>query len=104
MSEITRQLFEPHVGTCFQVIVNGQPCLDLTLAEVEDQTLDDPLRDNSLRQEPFCLIFHGPLNPIARQASYELGHPHLTGLEMFLVPIGPDRQTRQHMQYQAIFN
>ncbi len=76
----------------------------MKLVEVEDLTVDDRLRDPSVRVRPFSLIFHGPLTPIAPQANYDLSHAQLGQLQIFLVPLGPDRKTRLNMQYQAIFN
>ncbi len=104
MQDCTLPLFEPHVGSTFQIMLNGQPALDLTLDEVEDLTVDDRLRDPSIRAQPFSLIFRGPLTPVAQQACYDIGHAELGSLQLFLVPIGRDKKSRQHMLYQAIFN
>lgn len=100
----TLQSFEPHVGTTFQIVMNGEPALDLELAAVEDLTVRDRLRDPSIRSQPFSLIFQGPLSPVAQQSTYDLQHAVLGALSMFLVPIGPNRNAPQSMQYQAIFN
>jgi hypothetical protein len=104
MHEQTLQLFEPHVGSTFHGIVNGQPALNLELAAVEDLTVAGRQRDEAIRSQPFSLIFHGPNSPIAPQAQYDVSHAELGSLQIFLVPIGPDRKSRQMMQYQAIFN
>ena len=34
----------------------------------------------------------------------DLSHPRLGQLTIFRVPLGPDKATRQNMQYQAVFN
>jgi hypothetical protein len=102
--DYTFQNFQPHVGSAFQILVNDQPALDLTLVEVEDLTVNDRLRDPAIRSQPFSLIFHGPHDPVAGQANYRLNHSELGRLEIFLVPLGPHRRTPQTMQYQAIFN
>ncbi len=105
MQDLALRLFEPHVGSTFQIILNGQPALELKLVEVNDLTVrNDPLRDPSLRAQPFELLFHGPLIPIAQQSNYDMSHPRLGQLTIFLVPLGPDKPTRQSMQYQAVFN
>ncbi len=105
MPELTLSLFAPHVGSTFQIVINGEPALDLKLVEVNDTTIaNDSLRDPSLRQQPFELLFHAPLTPIAPQMNYDLSHPQLGQLTIFLVPLGPDKLTRQNMQYQAVFN
>jgi hypothetical protein len=105
MQDLTLQLFEPQVGSTFQIMINGEPALELNLVEVNDLTIkDDPLRDPTLRSQPFELLFHGPLTPIAEQMNYELSHSELGQLAIFLVPLGPDQPARQHMRYQAVFN
>ena len=104
MHELTLSLFEPHVGSTFQVMVNGQPALELKLVEAEDLTVAGRWRDPSVRVQPFSLIFHGALSPIAPQSNYDLSHTELGHLQIFLVPLGPDKKTRLNMQYQAVFN
>jgi len=102
--DYTLQDFEPHIGSGFRLVSNGSPDLDLTLVEVEDQTIPGQDRDPSIRSQPFSLIFHGPLSPVAAQAAYRVEHSQLGAMTIFLVPIGPDRKGQRKMQYQAIFN
>ena len=104
MQDYSLPVFLPHTGSPFQIVVNGQPALELTLVEVEDLTVQDDLRDPGIRSQPFSLIFHGPLAPAAQQGNYDLAHSSLGSLSMFLVPLGPARKMPQSMQYQAIFN
>ena len=104
MKDYTLQSFEPQVGSTFQIMINGQPSLDLVLAEAEDTSIAGQVRDPSIRNQPISLIFNGPLTPIAPQCNYDLNHLSLGSLQLFLVPIGPDTKSRQVMQYQAIFN
>lgn len=104
MQDYSLPAFLPHAGTPFQIVVNGQPALELTLVDVEDLTVKDDLRDPNIRAQPFSLIFHGPITPMAPQGIYDLTHSSLGSLSMFLVPLGPARKMPQSMQYQAIFN
>jgi len=104
MPDFTFQLFEPHLGSKFQILINGQPALDLTLAEVEKLKVPGEVPNSLVRTDPFSLVFHGPLEPIAGQQIYEIGHAELGIMEIFLVVLGPDKATRQKMQYQAVFN
>ena len=104
MQDHTLDLFEPHVGSSFQILFNGEPALELKLVEAEDLTDAGRWRDPSVRSQPLSLIFHGPLTPVAHQSNYALNHAQLGQLQIFLVPIGPDRKTRLNMPYQAIFN
>jgi hypothetical protein len=50
---------------------------------------------------PFSLVFRGPSQPRLAQGTYELAHPRLGPLAMFIVPIGADETG---VQYQAIFS
>lgn len=104
MNELSLDSFNAHRGSTFQLLIPGKVALDLTLADVEDLTLPDTQRDSQLRSQPFSLIFHGPLSPVASQATYTVQHPVMQNLDIFLVPIGPDRRLPGVMRYQAIFN
>lgn len=53
------------------------------------------------RRQPFSLTFRGPSNPVLAQRIYALENETLGTLEIFLVPIGPDKQG---MQYEAVFS
>lgn len=52
------------------------------------------------RRRPFSLTFRGPNDPVLSQRIYALENPALGTLDIFLVPIGPDKQG---MQYEAVF-
>lgn len=54
-------------------------------------------------REPFSVIFLGPLEPILAQSMYRLRHSELGELDLFLVPVGPDRDN-SGIQYEAIFS
>lgn len=49
---------------------------------------------------PFSIVFRGPLRPVLPQGIRRLEHDGLGGLELFLVPIGPDEAG---MRYEAVF-
>jgi hypothetical protein len=104
MRELGMSMFEPHIGSTFQIVSPGVPTLELTLVEVEDQTVIDRPHDPSLRAQPFSLIFHGPLSPVVRQQILDLEHAILGRMQIFLVPLGPDKKVKEKLNYQAIFN
>jgi hypothetical protein len=60
-----------------------------------------PHHDGSARRESFSLVFRGPLQPVLPQRIYRLEHEGLGTLEIFLVPVGPDKDG---MRYEAVFN
>ncbi|WP_157314442.1 hypothetical protein [Chitinibacter sp. GC72] len=51
----------------------------------------------------FSLIFSGQPTPHLPQRTYHFVHAILGRFDLFIVPIGPDRQTGQ-MLYEAIIN
>lgn len=69
---------------------------DLNLSSVE--TLPDHEDSN---REPFTLIFKSDNKNPAAQGIYELSHPDMGTLGIFLVPVGADDTG---VEYEAIFN
>lgn len=58
---------------------------------------------------PFSVLFHGPLQPVMSQGIYRLEHERLGGLELFIVPVGPNRPSAPGeeptaMRYEAVFS
>ncbi|HEX2188411.1 MAG TPA: hypothetical protein VHG51_05905 [Longimicrobiaceae bacterium] len=49
---------------------------------------------------PFTLTFVGPLQPMLEQRIYRMENEALGAFELFLVPVGPNREG---MQYEAVF-
>ncbi len=49
---------------------------------------------------PFSLIFRGPEDMDLPQASYQVAHDKLGSRQIFLVPLGPDKEG---MLYEAVF-
>ena len=53
------------------------------------------------RDQPFTLLFRGPLSPLLPQKIHTFEHETLGTVEIFIVPIGPDSEGHR---YKAIFN
>ncbi len=97
----TPATFTPHVGTVFEITFTDGT-LGLTLASVASSGTRAPRPDvPDLRTEPFSLLFLGPLHPVLPQRTWDLAHPVLGVLAIFLVPIGP---MDGRMRYEAVFN
>lgn len=98
---LTPATFTPHVGTIFSITFTDG-VLDLSLDTVEPHGTRVPKPDASdLRTEPFSLVFLGPLRPVLPQRTWDLAHPALGSIAIFLVPIGPKDG---RMRYEAVFN
>ncbi len=95
MPEIfTMDMFSGLEGSKFTMHYGDGQTAGLELVSVTDV-------GSSPRQIQFSLVFLGPLEAPINQGIYKLEHEQLGPLELFLVPIGRDRQG---VQYEAIFN
>jgi hypothetical protein len=97
---LTKNDFDPHAGTAFQVRLDPAESVELVLAEV-GELVDPAGREEEIRRHPFSLVFRGAHRFVLPQRTYVLEHPVMGTLEIFLVPIGPNNQG---MGYEAVFN
>ncbi len=98
LQDLTSASFEAHRGTVFAIPVEGGGALELVLDSVR---LLEP--HPGPRAQPFSVYFRGPRAPVLLQRIYQLDHPELGSLDLFLVPIGPDPKGGG-MNYEAVFN
>jgi hypothetical protein len=82
--------FVPLLRQRFQVDPGDGPPFGMELVEVTEIPREPGGR------APFSLVFEGGPNPPLPQRIYRVEHDDLGALEIFLVPIGPDR-------YEAVF-
>lgn len=94
---LTAASFEPNLGSEFRLDGEVGPIV-LRLTAV------DPLgrQPQAPRADPFRVEFLGPADPVLPQRIYRVEHPSMGALDLFLVPLGPDR--RGGILYEAIFN
>jgi len=90
--------FAPHLNTCFEIQLPDGRLVAATLAEAVANGTARPAQDLKGREgQPlktrdgggFTLQFATPENSIPAQGIYQLKHPKLGTLEVFLVPGGP---------------
>ena len=103
MRELTHATFSEHVGSRFRLQVGESESIELELIEATDHAAKDPNRDDRLRSAPFSLVFRGPLDIPLPQQVFKLEHDALSAIEIFLVPIGPDKEAIG-LCYEAVFN
>jgi hypothetical protein len=77
-------------GDRFRIAPDGAPAFEAELIEVGEIPREPGGR------APFSLVFQGGPTPPVPQRIHRVEHPTLGALEVFLVPIGPDR-------YEAVF-
>ena len=83
--------FTPYLHTQFQI--GDEEKLELELTSATDYS--------NAQLEQFSLIFTGPISPCLPQRLYELSHPQMDNVELFLVPVGPDKTGNL---YEAAFS
>lgn len=90
----TLESFSEHTDTDFRMHYGQSQTADLKLVSVNDL-------DSTPRQIQFSLVFLGPLDAPIHQGIYRLDHEKLGPLDLFLVPIGKDKDG---VRYEAVFN
>jgi hypothetical protein len=91
IESLTRSHFEPHIGDVFTITDSS---LSLTLKAMKP--LGGALREGGA----FALNFAGPAAPLLPQSIYPLRHAALGAMDLFIVPIGRDKDS---IIYEAIF-
>ena len=108
LETLTAEDFRAHRGTRFRL--TGGPSRDgspasfaAELTEVDERAASAP----GTSRTPFSVVFHGPLQPVFPQGNYRLEHEHFGGLELFVVPIGPNEtppgEKPTAMRYEVVF-
>ncbi|HEX9695287.1 MAG TPA: hypothetical protein VGB64_03120 [Actinomycetota bacterium] len=95
LATVTIEDFAPHVGQQFTVDA-GSAALALTLRSVEGSGQ----RWDPSGREAFSILFGGPHDPALAQGTYHVRHDAFGGIDIFLVPVGPDDQGHR---YEAVF-
>lgn len=101
LATVTLDLFRPHTGSEFRLVLSAGETLGMTLGQVEDLTTRGPGWVPPTRRAPFSLTFQGPLKPLLPQRIYRFEHAVLEPMEIFVTPIGPEGGV---MRYEAVFN
>ena len=95
LETLTRELFNGLLEGAFVVSAEG--------VSIETQLIDCqllPTGPDEGQREPFSIVFRGPLEPVLPQQVYEVKNDTIGSVEIFLVPIGPDKSG---MRYEAVF-
>ena len=96
---LSAERFTPHRGTAFTADPGdgGEP-VPLRL----DEVTPGRAQPGAPREDPFTLVFTGPPGRPLGQGLYDLSHPVLGAVAIFVVPLGPGSDGRP--RYEAIFN
>lgn len=102
MEILKLSMFTDHVDSRFNLNL-GDTTMDLTLVEAEPRkpTPKGFGVPDTIRDDPFALLFCGPRDSPLPQQLYPVTHEALGELVLFLVPVGIDDKGRY---YEALFN
>jgi len=92
--ELHHEDFAQCLNDKFHVEGEHSAPLDLELIQVSEEKATQ-------KQQVFSILFRGPVDRFIPQRTYKLKHHRLGELEIFLVPVGQDKEG---FQYQAVFN
>ena len=98
LDKLTSANFFQYINQKFSVHIEGGKSLELELIEVAN--LGTAPQDPQQRQA-FSVVFGGPSQPVLTQQIYRVEHKAVGALDIFLVPLGPDRSGS--VRYEAVF-
>ncbi len=90
--------FEACLYQTFQIFHEERP--SPLVAELIDVTALPEHGGDDLRRQPFSIILRSKDDFILPQRIYQLSHEKLGTVDLFLVPVGQDKQG---VQYEALF-
>ena len=103
LDELSAERFAELVRTRFNVLSETDGTVSLELTGVTASRPGKP--ESGSRGDPtaecFSLCFDGPAEQPLVQRTYRFAHERLGWFELFIVPVGADRNSRQ---YEAVFN
>jgi len=90
--------FSQHLNTKFQIYVDSSEPVELELVEVAVRASEP---NEPAGMERFSTFFYGASNAFLPQQTYEVSHPEMGQMLIFLVAIGQDQKG---YRYEAVFN
>jgi hypothetical protein len=103
LATLTYDSVKPLEGAAFRVALADGTVVTLSLDGVLSYESRETHRTGAAtasRRSPFALCFSGPRTPILPQAMYTLRGDAATFEQLFIVPVGQDRE---RTQYEAVF-
>lgn len=98
LEKLEKSSFEPYVGEDFKVTA-GELELSMKLMEVTAGSEASRIPEG---RETFSVIFVAPGGEVLEQQIFEVSHPEMGEMGLFLVPLGPEAAGKG-IRYEAIF-
>ena len=101
LEEINAESFSQHLKETFTIRSSEDPedALEAELAEVVAMGAEKPGKAG--RKQAFSVLLRTSSEVVLEQRIYRVEHPHMGKLDLFLVPVGPDKEGG--MCYEAVF-
>lgn len=101
LEQLSFDSFQPLLQTRFRVWVDEQDAVELELVQATPPRLLAATGPHLPACESFALVFRGPAQRVLPQRIYRFESERLGRFELFIVPIGRDREGTS---YEATFN
>jgi hypothetical protein len=101
LNELTIGDFSPHLGGRFVLRINALQSIELELIEATPLGRKGSRPSHLAQREPFSIVFRASKGAALPQQIYHLEHEQMGGFDVFLVPIGMDKDG---LRCEAIFN
>lgn len=95
LENLTKDDWTPCLDDDFQIQIDPSSSLAVKLTQVSGYG-----KRIGAHREAYSLTFCGPQQPILPQRIYRISHSELGDLDLFLVPVGPQKDG---MGYEAVF-
>jgi hypothetical protein len=94
--------YTAHLKEQFLIHVESSEPLEVELVDVTELGSEGSYDPESSKRRPFSVVFRASEDIYLPQQIYRVEHEKMGTLDLFLVPIGPDKEGG--MRYEAVFN
>ena len=101
MNSFTVSSFTEHLNSTFEIDTEATDPIIASLIEVKELGTQAVKKPEVTDRSPFSLVFRCDKEIFLEQKIYKMRHKLMGDLEIFLVPIGEDKDG---LLYEAIFN
>lgn len=100
LDKLTSADFTPHLNQKFHIHLESSASLEVELIEVSPLGAAPQAGETPERRRHFSLIFRAADETYLPQKIYRLENAEMGTLDLFLVPVGPDKHG---MRFEAVF-
>lgn len=98
LNKLTYSDFAAYLNQTFRIHLESIDPLEAELIDVAHMGSEP--QDEGVRWA-FSIVLRGPREPVLPQQIYSVEHEQMGPLDLFLVPLGPDKEG--HIEYEAVF-